>query len=1084
MDLKIISAGAGSGKTYRLTQEMVALLNGSVRASGIIATTFTQKAAAELQERVRIKLLEEGMTEQANELSNALIGTVHGLGVKLLKRFAFEAGVSPVVDIMAEEDQQVMFNNSLATVLTHERISRMEHFSDRLGLNKRGRYDWRRELKGLTDIARANDFSTALLEKSKQQSIASFTAFLDPISSKTADVLNQELLDNLEETLAALSQNEDETKVTKRVVDTLRTFQQKLRLKGELDWHEWVKIAKVKPGARSRDLVLELKEAANSHLSHPAFHGDIKGFLTNIFDIAIAAIEEYEAYKKQRGLIDYIDMEIHVKRLLDNQQVQAILAEELDLLMVDEFQDTNPIQLEIFLKLSKIAKYAVWVGDPKQSIYGFRGAEPRLMQAIIEVNGGVKEEDIQEYSWRSREDIVHTTNALFCKAFSDLPERQVALKPKRLKIATADSQNKESEPLDVEDAIHHWHFEYDGEGRPPGRPWLENCIANAIQQMLDRQTLVLPKGEEQYRPVRPGDFAILCRSNAECQEMAEALHRSGLKAAIARTGLLNTAEARLILACLKYILNAYDSLSVAEILLLAEREDIEHIIDDRLDFLNQASFNRRDWAKDKPYIQKLQQLREAVVEMSSAEILNLVIEGLDLRRIIASWGKRQQRLDNVDVLRKLALRYEENCNRLHTAASLAGFLLWLNDLEAKGNDDQGSGESEEAVNVLTYHKSKGLEWPVVICTSLEGQLRDKVWGMDMVSEMEEVDLDNLLGHRWIRYWNNPYADQFQNTLLQERINASPFKARAKTRALSEEARLLYVGITRARDYLIFPTRSNATKWLNRCWHAGQEEYPTLDHQADESPWEWAGKVLYKSTRILPFPRDFAYSEPKEEALDYLEASQGLKSHPRYYLDIENLSIKTSVKGTRHYHPPFNFNAEELSSYQVAQLLQAFFHADHLDYPAAERLAIANDLLAHFSLAEDLQAKQLLQSSQAFYTHLQQYSPIHIHRDYPIRTKYKKQVIDVRIDCLLEASDAVYIFLFSDFSGTQNKWRHQAKELAPDLWARQLAAETLFKGKVLRPIIHFILEGGLVELKLQAQKAKPAISDPSTQGLLF
>ena len=90
MSLKIISAGAGSGKTYRLTSEMVALLqSGEVRASGIIATTFTRKAAAELQERVRVKLLEEGLSTQADELTNALIGTVHGLGVKLFEALCF-----------------------------------------------------------------------------------------------------------------------------------------------------------------------------------------------------------------------------------------------------------------------------------------------------------------------------------------------------------------------------------------------------------------------------------------------------------------------------------------------------------------------------------------------------------------------------------------------------------------------------------------------------------------------------------------------------------------------------------------------------------------------------------------------------------------------------------------------------------------------------------------------------------------------------------------------------------------------------------------------------------------------------------
>ncbi|MEO0733998.1 MAG: UvrD-helicase domain-containing protein, partial [Bacteroidota bacterium] len=102
-NLKLISAGAGSGKTYRLTQEMTTLLtSGQARPEGIIATTFTKRAAAELRERVRVKLLREGMSKEANELRNALIGTVHGLGVKLLRRFAFEAGVSPRVDIIAE----------------------------------------------------------------------------------------------------------------------------------------------------------------------------------------------------------------------------------------------------------------------------------------------------------------------------------------------------------------------------------------------------------------------------------------------------------------------------------------------------------------------------------------------------------------------------------------------------------------------------------------------------------------------------------------------------------------------------------------------------------------------------------------------------------------------------------------------------------------------------------------------------------------------------------------------------------------------------------------------------------------------
>ena len=125
LPIEVISAGAGSGKTYRLTGRMVELLREGVRPAGIVATTFTQKAAAELQERVRVRLLESGMSEAANELGSALIGTVHSIGTRLLQRFAFEAGVSPLVEIIADNDSQRLFNESLAQVLTPEHLERI-----------------------------------------------------------------------------------------------------------------------------------------------------------------------------------------------------------------------------------------------------------------------------------------------------------------------------------------------------------------------------------------------------------------------------------------------------------------------------------------------------------------------------------------------------------------------------------------------------------------------------------------------------------------------------------------------------------------------------------------------------------------------------------------------------------------------------------------------------------------------------------------------------------------------------------------------------------------------------------------------
>ncbi|MEM9920332.1 MAG: UvrD-helicase domain-containing protein, partial [Bacteroidota bacterium] len=1050
MNLKIISAGAGSGKTYRLTQEMTQLLKDGLRANGIIATTFTKKAAAELQERVRVKLLEAGMSEAANELTNALIGTVHGLGVKLLKRFAFEAGVSPEVDIMADEDQQLLFNNSLATILSVERIQKMEALSDRLGLHKKERYDWRREVRQLTDIARSNDFDKATLEKSKQLSIQHFRKFLGERSKKELSDFQAQLQTCLAETIEALEQNDDSTKVTQSACNFLKTSLNRLKLKGGLNWHEWVKLSKIKVGAKSREDVADLAALAKAHDTAPAFHDDIAAFIGEIFDMAMDALDEYDQYKKQRGLIDYTDMEIQVKRLLDHPRVQTVLSEELDLLMVDEFQDTSPIQLEIFLKLSKIAKHSVWVGDPKQSIYGFRGAEPSLMLAIIEQNGGVRPEDIQEFSWRSREDIVYATNALFTKAFKNLPKEQIALRPKRTKLASPESANTENEPLQMGEALVHWHFAYDGKGRrSPGRPWMENCIAREVVKMLERASWVYSKAEKKYRPLRPGDIAILCRANADCDYMATALHDAGLKVAIARNGLLHTAESKLILACLKYILHVSDSLSVAEILLLAERLEIEEIIEDRLQYLadTEGEGYHPKWGTDQKVIQRLDKLRKEVIELSSAEILDLLLEELDLRRIVAAWGNKEQRLSNVDMLRSMALQYEDACNRLHSAASLGGFLLWMNEQEAKGQDFQGAGAGPDAVNVLTYHKSKGLEWPVVICHKLENRIRDNLWGFSIVPESDKVDLDNILGNRWLRYWINPYSDQIRNTALDERLQASEEKKAAYESALAEEARLLYVGITRARDYLVFPTRMEAPKWLNRTWHEGQEDFPVLDPGSNETPWEWEGQLLYIDTEVSSYPRDFTVAEHPKEVLSFLEeASVEETTIPAFFIDLSRDGFKDRYKAKamgnyRSYAAPMRI-PEEVDAALFAKAQKVLLAADRLEDDSALRMEMTEGILQRFELSTHFQPATLLQQSGLFYNYLEKaFSPRKMHRKYPIQLHFEQRCFKTVIDVVLELADGLVIIQNSGFSGAEKQRKSRALELADWMYlSRQAAAD--------------------------------------------
>lgn len=1032
MPIEIISAGAGSGKTYTLTGRMVALLQGGVRPAGILATTFTKKAAAELQERVRARLLESNMPEAANELGEALIGTVHAVGVRLLQRFAFEAGVSPIVEIIAEGDGQRLFNESLSQVLTEDRIERMNLLADRLGLTKKSyglAFDWRQDIRQLTEVSRANNFSKAVLQVSKKRSWESLAALLPPAQSTDDLTWNNRLLAALDQAIAALEANEsDSTQTTRDAVEVFKILQNQLKFRGELYWFDWVRIAKTNPGAKSRDIVEPLQQLARSHDEHRQFHEDIRHYIELVFDIAADALEEFEQYKKKRGLIDYTDMEAYVSRLLRQESVRDTLRGEIELLLVDEFQDTSPIELDIFLQLSQLAKHSIWVGDPKQSIYGFRGADPALMQAVIAASGGVKDENILKKSWRSRPDLVHAVNAIFTRAFPELPAEQVELTPAK----------SDPTPCPAGQALIHWYFRPDPEkGRAPGNPWLENCIADQVGIFLERKPLIFNKNRTETRPVVAGDIAILCRNNDGCQRMAEALHRAGLKASISRTGLLETPEAMLVLACLKYLLTNSDALSVAEILLLTGTMDLETMVNDRIEFLyrQQQEPDHRRWAADNPHLRKLHDLRPRTADLSASEILDLVLEELDLRRIAVQMGNPNQRLDNLDQLRRLALDYESACNRLHSAASLGGFLLWISDLANQNQDYQGAGESEDAVKVLTYHRSKGLEYPVTICHNLDQKLKEKIWGINLVSEIEKPDLDNILGNRWLRFWVNPYHDQLGKTRLEETLQQTPEWEAARRLAMEEEARLLYVGFTRARDYLIFPgAAKKESKWLNRVFNHGDEAIPTLDPNSNETPFYHHGAPLTCDTEMVFKPREFPEAPETSGQVSFHAQRRGKNPDQRPPLLIDPFRELPAAFNPA-WSAPESWGAwlEFEGDYNpaIGKAARSVLTSLYSGFDQRQKSENIRRQLHIRRVAAQVDERALARQAEAFARFAeQQFSPVTRIAKLPVEIALDGRLLRIEADLFLENQSQVCVLWFAGFAEGLKKWKQQTQSLAP------------------------------------------------------
>lgn len=809
MDPKIVfySAGAGSGKTHKLTELLHhGLTTGGVRPSGVIATTFTKKAAAELRERVREHLLEQGDFARANAMGQARIGTVNSVCGQLLSRFAFEAGM-PVDQLVLEEGQAAsLLEKAVDSVLDSSSIRELLSLARRLGLEKGlgSEKGWEGALQTLVNQIRSNDIdlsSVCGFAKANADDLLSY--FPKPLSEDMTTQLRSAIihaLPNIEQ--VAQSGNK---KNTHNYLNFLKDFSRKLD-EETFAWGEWVKLGKEKPEVGLVPTIEPIADLAKRVAEHPAFQQDIRRYLELMFQLAANALQIYGQLKQEMGALDFADQEHKLLALLDHPEVAAVLSDEIDLLMVDEFQDTSPIQLALFLKLTRFARKVYWVGDIKQAIYGFRGSDTELMQKILESLpelGGVK--DVLPNSWRSRSELVQVVNDVFAGAFANtLAHEDVVLEPKRL------------DPLPGA-ALANWVLE----GKNGGEE--DSALAAGVHDLIASQYLVLDKASKQLRPARYGDVAILSRSKEGVKSIAAALSAQGIPVAVAQPGLMTTPESVLALACLRRLNDHSDTVATAEIVSLVDCSEPEIWVADRLRYL-QTDGHRSKWLEESitghtahPVLETIAKLRSALPVLAPREALGHIIAACQIPKTILQWcetpDRARIRLANIDALLGLADQYEDVCRNEQHAASVSGLILWLEEV-ASNDLDMLAEPAIDAVKVLTHHASKGLEWPIVLLTDLDTSLRDGLWSISARSG-EDFDVQNPLKNRFIRYWPWPFGLQ-KTVPVAETIGQTEVALSFRNAAREEAKRLLYVSMTRARDLMVLvrTSRKISGEWLD------------------------------------------------------------------------------------------------------------------------------------------------------------------------------------------------------------------------------------------------------------------------------
>jgi ATP-dependent helicase/nuclease subunit A len=1058
-------AGAGSGKTYEVTRQVSgALRDGTCSPGGLIATTFTRKAATELRERLRTGLYQEGMAEAAEQLGQALIGTVHSVTEKILRRFALEAGISPRIRILEEEATNDLLSRALDSVASIKETEGLQAIARRLEQvdSRTKSQSWKGQVRRLLEEARANGFSPEDLRRFGVESASEFLAFFgEPDDGDWMDAVPN----LLESTFTAVAAWGDTTNVTATYQETIQDFREKLTA-NTATWGSWIKVLTSQPGKRKRtdevSLALEELNDALAHYSqHPDLHADIRNYTETVFELAARALDEFRRLKEERGLLDFTDLEQRARDLLcNNQEVASQLAESLDLLVVDEFQDTSPMQLSLFIELSRHAKKVLWVGDVKQAIYGFRNSDPGLIDMVVarlSAQGRVAEP--LRTSYRSVPGLIHRVNEWFTGPFEDslgLSVDEVSLEAHRDPVAGKQASLGILQ-MDKESSGGRWNNAHG-----------DAALADGVAQLLRRRpTLqVYDKDEQCERDLRLSDIAILCRKNARAAAIAEALGARGIPASLAGNGLLSTAEVLYALACLRRLFDPRDTLATAEIISLSGNRTPEDWLADRLAYLDGLEEGASDhWGVDgaqiDPRIVSLNQAGASLDTLSITEALDLALDCGDAFAVASAWAgspaKIAERRANLEMLRGNAARYEDSAAAEGSPATIGGFLVWCDQLADRGQDAKAAAVGSEAAQVMTYHKAKGLEWPVVVCADLDSNSEPRLFQVRVENEPgRALNMEAPLEGRRLRFWASPFGAKRKNIAVLDQINECPIGNALADKERDEALRLLYVGITRARDMLVLALRKDKPHpWLEQIEpgglvlsedDAGAFEIEALarDETPDAEPGNDTQDPRWFPERLSHVPKPPARLVPSGLAADSL-----LEVGEMVRFDDARIPLSGSYE-------------DSLLGDAMHAVLAAEFQSPA--HPDAANLA--GHILANHGLAGTIAADAASNMASAFRIRVEeQFKPSQALVECPFHYHNEQgQLVSGFIDLLLETSDGWVIIDHKTYPGASTDWSAKAQSYSGQIRAYAAALKATDR-QVASAWIHFAVGGGMLELKL-------------------
>lgn len=927
----LVSASAGSGKTAVLVQRAIKLIREGVDVDRMLMVTFTDAAAKSMRDKIRTALQQalqqpvktpaerhqqQRLANQINRLAAADISTIHAFCLKLIKRYYYLIHLDPQFRLLTDDTERLLLQEE-----TWQEVSEQLYAQTDSGDEQRAsftelvaNFSSDRDDQELNDlILKLYDIANAQPNPEEWLRGLASNYFLgnDIVGS---DFYQQQLKPVVQSELQQLVQDAHELSI--RMADLgydqpaaiiqgdADQFEQLLTALDQPQWNDiraalqGIKYARMTGGAKKKDpeyatyqALIKTRNGLKDRLKNLTanyFSYDEKQFrqishraarlLAELSAVTIQFSQAYQQAKLTRHLLEFSDLEHYAYQILtppadqpDWQNLVADLRDHYQEIMIDEYQDTNPLQEKILMQLTDSHRQNLFmVGDVKQSIYRFREADPTLF--LDKYNRYRQNQDgeaiVLAENFRSMNNVTSFTNLLF----EQLMDHQVGEidydEAAHLKYAAKYyDDNPDNQPRPTEVLLYDANVDSNRQQEADKLTGELRMVAMRIKQMVANQELIYDQNSQRMRPVKYGDIVLLERTKSINNTLMEQFNELEVPLTVHDVeSYFQATEVRVMMSLLKVIDNPHQDIPLVAVLrspivgldnrelafirlqnrrtdfytaLVTCQKNFEHHQLEQSTTLTEAERQR---LKDQlsHFLTQLQTLRQVAQQQTLVDLIWRIYQETGYLDYVGAMPGGQQRQANLHALYERAHTYEQS--------SFKGLYQFTRFIEKMQEHDQDLGVAPtqldtNAVNVMTIHGSKGLQFPIVFLIDAGHHFNNAA-----TRENAVVDASAGVGIKWMDEDRLVYDTPQRQIVLHD----------IQRGERAEDLRVLYVALTRAEQRLIITASFNEVRrgqTLSAAWNSWQKAFQSKEQligaqvRSDaKSFMDWIGLALARYTK--------------------------------------------------------------------------------------------------------------------------------------------------------------------------------------------------------------------------------------------